>query len=75
MKTNVFNVELIEKQIKENQEREDILAMRFHLWMLENDTEENAERFFHYQRFVATSRRANTYSTFRPFDCNHCYGA
>lgn len=36
-------------EVVTTQENIDILAMRFHLWMLENDTEENAERFFHYQ--------------------------
>lgn len=34
---------------KQEQEERDEFAMRFHLWMLENDTEENAERFFHYK--------------------------
>lgn len=32
-----------------SQEEVDIFAMKFHLWMLRNDTEENAERFFHYE--------------------------
>jgi len=45
---NVFDVEAIEAQIKINQEREDNFAIAFHQWMRKNDTQENAEKYFHY---------------------------
>ena len=45
---NVFDVEAIEVQIKINREREDDFAIAFHRWMRMNDTQENADKYFHY---------------------------
>ena len=36
------------KALKQAKKMEKEHAMAFHLWMKENDTPDNAERFFHY---------------------------